>query len=580
MFRLKNLLSKSVALAVLFTLVMIIQLVVIRLCLTRWSVNEKQESVIHTSQLHALQLSTDVSLFLRGEKSKLNTIVAETEELNTQFKILKEGGVIISTKEAIEPVSRLAQITLNRSLETWEAYKKSLFTITTHEVWKDSTVMTTVTEVISDSVTNEVTQPVTQKIIDPAVARAHTLLAGQWLIFSNQFSALEKDVQEDADANWSLLVLVISSSTVISIVLLFVAVFIFRQKVLLPLKKIEKAAINRVYVDQMEADEIGQVAGGLNQIIDQLNQASSFVQNIGEGNLETVYAQNDQSVEGNHLATSLVSMQTKLKTMNDEEQKRKWANEGVAKFVDILRSSNDNIHVLGDSIISTLVQYTGSNQGSLYILNDEDDQHKFLELISLYAFNTKKYEQQKLKLGEGLVGQAYLEKDTIYLSEIPEDYIRITSGLGESSPKAILVVPLKVDLEVYGLVELASFKSYQPHEIAFVEKLGENLASTLASVKTNQRNARLLEESKIAAESMHAQEEEMRQNMEELTATQEEMGRKEKDYLLRIAELEEKAKKSTEGDDWAMAAEVEKSLQISLEALKITQEEWSKKGLS
>ncbi len=578
MFRLKNLLSKSVALAVLFTLVMIIQLVVIRLCLHRWSVNEKQESVIHASQLHALQLSTDVSLFLRGEKSKLNTIVAGTEELNTQFKILKEGGVIINTKEVIEPVSRLTQITLNRSLETWEAYKKSLFTITTHEVWKDSTVMTTVTEVVSDSVTNEVTQPVTQKIVDPAVARAHTLLAGQWLIFSNQFSALEKDVQEDADANWSLLVLVIGGSTFISIALLFVAVFIFRQKVLLPLKKIENAAINRVYVDKMEADEIGQVAGGLNQIIDQLNQASSFVQNIGEGNLETVYTQNDQSVEGNHLATSLVSMQTKLKTMNDEEQKRKWANEGVAKFVDILRSSNDNIHVLGDSIISTLVQYTGSNQGSLYILNDEDDQHKFLELISLYAFNTKKYEQQKLKLGEGLVGQAYLEKDTIYLSEIPEDYIRITSGLGESNPKAILVVPLKVDLEVYGLVELASFKSYQPHEIAFVEKLGENLASTLASVKTNQRNAKLLEESKMAAESMHAQEEEMRQNMEELTATQEEMGRKEKDYLLRIAELEEKVKKPVKGDDWAMAAEVEKSLQISLEALKITQEELSKKG--
>lgn len=577
MFRLKNLQSKSVALAVLFTLVMIIQLVVIRVCLHRWSVNEKQERVIHTSQMKALQLSTDVALFLRGEKSKLNAIVAGTEELNTQFKILKEGGVISSTKEAISPVSRLTQITLNRSLETWEAYKKSLFTITTHEVWKDSTVMTTVTEVVSDSVTNEVTQPVTQKIIDPAVAKAHTVLAGQWLIFSGQFSALEKDIHEDAEANWSLLVFVIGASTFISIALLFIAVFIFRKKIVLPLKKIEKAAINREYVDQVEADEIGKVAGGLNHIIDQLNQASSFVQNIGEGNLETVYTQTDQSVEGNHLAASLVSMQTKLKTMNEEEQKRKWANEGVARFVDILRSSNDNIHVLGDSIIATLVQYTGSNQGSLYVLNDEDDQNKYLELISLYAFNTKKYEQQKLKLGEGLVGQAYLEKDTIYLSEIPEDYIRITSGLGEANPKAILVVPLKVDMNVYGLVELASFKPYLPHEISFVEKLGETLASTLASVKNNQRNRKLLEESKMAAEAMHAQEEEMRQNMEELTATQEEMSRKERDYLIRIAELEQKLKEPARGNDWAMAEQMQETLQIQLEALKITQAELSRK---
>ena len=577
MFRLKNLQSKSVALAVLFTLVMIIQLVVIRVCLHRWSVNEKQERVIYTSQMKALQLSTDVALFLRGEKSKLNAIVAGTEELNTQFKILKEGGVISSTKEAISPVSRLTQITLNRSLETWEAYKKSLFTITTHEVWKDSTVMTTVTEVVSDSVTNEVTKPVTQKIIDPAVAKAHTVLPGQWLIFSGQFSALGKDIHEDAEANWSLLVFVIGASTFISIALLFIAAFIFRKKIVLPLKKIEKAAINREYVDQVEADEIGKVAGGLNHIIDQLNQASSFVQNIGEGNLETVYTQTDQSVEGNHLAASLVSMQTKLKTMNEEEQKRKWANEGVARFVDILRSSNDNIHVLGDSIIATLVQYTGSNQGSLYVLNDEDDQNKYLELISLYAFNTKKYEQQKLKLGEGLVGQAYLEQDTIYLSEIPEDYIRITSGLGEANPKAILVVPLKVDMNVYGLVELASFKPYLPHEISFVEKLGETLASTLASVKNNQRNRKMLEESKMAAEAMHAQEEEMRQNMEELTATQEEMSRKERDYLIRIAELEQKLKEPARGNDWAMAEQMQETLQIQLETLKITQAELSRK---
>jgi len=580
MFRLKNLQRKSVALAVLFAAIMIIELVIIRFSLNRWSVNEIQEGVIHTSQLHALQLSTNANLFLRGEKDKLKNIVADIDALNAQFKLLKEGGRISGTEEMVKPVSRLTEITLNRSLETWEAYKKSVLALTTHEVWKDSVVMTTVTEVVNDSVTNEVTQPVTQKIVDSSVARARTLIDGQWLIFSNQFNALAKDVSEDAAGNWSLLLLAIGGSTFFSIGLLIIAVIVFRGKVLLPLKKIETAAANREYVEKMTLDEIGLVAKGLNRIIDQLNQASSFVQNIGEGNLETSYVQNGQSTEGNQLATSLVSMQAKLKTMNEEEQKRKWANEGVAKFVDILRSSNDNIHVLGDSIISTLVQYTGSNQGSLYTLNDEDDQNKFLELISLYAFNTKKYEQQKLRLGEGLVGQAYLEKEIIYLNEIPQDYIRITSGLGESNPNAILVVPLKVDLEVYGLVELASFKPYQPHEIAFVEKLGENLASTLASVKTNQRNRKLLEDSKMAAEAMHAQEEEMRQNMEELTATQEEMGRKEKDYLLKISELEAKLKQPSRGDDWAMAAEVERSLKISLEALRITQQELQEKDKS
>jgi hypothetical protein len=92
-------------------------------------------------------------------------------------------------------------------------------------------------------------------------------------------------------------------------------------------------------------------------------------------------------------------------------------------------------------------------------------------------------------------------------------------------PKSIMIVPLKVDQETHGLVELASFNQFKPQEINFVEKLGETIASTLSSVNAAENNKKLLEESKISADAMHAQEEEMRQNMEELTATQEEMQR-------------------------------------------------------
>src|SRR5258706_7508104 len=117
----------------------------------------------------------------------------------------------------------------------------------------------------------------------------------------------------------------------------------------------------------------------------------------------------------NKLADSLIEMQAKLRTMNEEERKRQWANEGLAKFVDILRSSNDNLATLGDRVIASLVQYTRSNQGGLYLLNEDDANDKHLQLTALFAFDVKKFEQQKIKLGEGILGQTFLEKETTYL---------------------------------------------------------------------------------------------------------------------------------------------------------------------
>jgi hypothetical protein len=409
------------------------------------------------------------------------------------------------------------------------------------------------------------------------VAKARLFVENEWSALLDQYSVLQKDLKDDRAESESQLASSIVIAMVVNVLAAIICFFLFRLKIITPLDHIQQSASARTAIENPEDDEIGKVAKGLNGILDQLNHASSFVQNIGDGNLEIGYAKNENgSLKNDTLASSLILMQSKLKTMNEEEQKRTWANEGLTRFVEILRTNDDNISSLGDKIVSGLVQYTRSNQGGLYVLNDEDNKNQFLELISLYAFNIKKFEQQKLRIGEGLVGQAYLEKETLYLKEIPDDYIRITSGLGASNPKNILVVPLKVDKEVYGLVELASFNEYQAHEISFVEKLGETLASTLASVKTNQRNRKLLDESRMATEAMRAQEEEMRQNMEELTATQEEMSRKERDYVLKIKDLEQKLKTPTQGDDWALAAELEQQLRFQLDALKITKETLSR----
>jgi GAF domain-containing protein len=227
----------------------------------------------------------------------------------------------------------------------------------------------------------------------------------------------------------------------------------------------------------------------------------------------------------------------KLEDRQKEEKQRQWANEGLTKCITIIRNQPDLIE-LSNELISFTVKYLNANQGGLFLINEDDPHDVYLELSAAYAYERRKFLKKRVDIGEGLLGQVYLEKQHTYLKKVPEDYVSITSGLGTANPASLLLVPLKINDDIRGVMELASFREFSDFEIHFVETLGENIASTLQSIKTNTRTKELLAVSQQQTEEMKAQEEEMRQNMEELNATQEEMSRKEKEYLKRIAELE------------------------------------------
>ncbi|MDN5202064.1 PAS domain S-box protein [Fulvivirgaceae bacterium BMA10] len=273
---------------------------------------------------------------------------------------------------------------------------------------------------------------------------------------------------------------------------------------------------------QFNRDEIGEMATAVDNLVSGLRSTSSFAESIGKGNYDAEF---EPLSENDVLGNALIEMKNNLYEVAEEDKKRNWSTSGLAKFGDILRSNNDNIERLSDDIIVNLVKYMDCNQGGLFIVNDNDSEEPYLHLIACYAWDRKKYVDQKVYLGEGLTGQAWMEKDTIYITEVPEDYITITSGLGASNPKSILITPLKINDEVFGVIELASFREFTSHEVEFVEKIAESIASTISSVKINEKTQRLLEESTEMTEQMRSQEEEMRQNMEELQATQEEMQR-------------------------------------------------------
>lgn len=251
-----------------------------------------------------------------------------------------------------------------------------------------------------------------------------------------------------------------------------------------------------------------------------IDEATVAIQHLGDTSIEK-YLNKD-----NKLTKAIREVDGRIKKYNEEERRRNWRVEGLAKFSEILRTHDINIKELSGKILSNLVEYINANQGAVFFLEKPEGQDPYLELKSTYAYNKERVREKRVEVGQGLLGQSVLEKEIIYLLAIPDRYTSITSGLGEATPANIIIVPLVLNDEVYGVIELATFKKLEDYEVEFVRQLAENIASVFASLAINERTQSLLEDSQKLATELQAQEEEMRQNMEELTATQEEMGRK------------------------------------------------------
>ncbi|MBL6449826.1 PAS domain-containing protein [Fulvivirga sp. 29W222] len=259
-----------------------------------------------------------------------------------------------------------------------------------------------------------------------------------------------------------------------------------------------------------------------------------FSDSISQGNLSAKY----NADQADRLGESLMNMRDSLVEASEREAKEKFVNVGLASIGEILRNNAEDLDILCDKVIEKLVSYMKANQGGIFILNNDDNtDDTYLELTACRAYERKKFMEKRVEVGQGLVGQAAIEKETIYMLDIPEGYLNITSGLGLATPNSLLIVPLKSNEEVVGVIEMASFEEFSPTDIEFLEKVGESIASTIISTKTNQTTKELLEQSRQMTEEMQAQEEEMRQNMEEMQATQEEMGRTQKELTAKEANL-------------------------------------------
>lgn len=275
----------------------------------------------------------------------------------------------------------------------------------------------------------------------------------------------------------------------------------------------------------------------LNYILGKMNKLTDYSVRVSRGNFSL---NKHVEIERDGLfSDSLSDMQKSLVEVSEREEEREHVNKGLATFSDVLSSTTNDVHLFAEEVVKNLVQFLNANQGALFILNSTEDE-PFLELTYCYAYDKQKYLNKKIKQGEGVIGQAWIEKEKIYMTEVPDMYTDITSGLGESTPRCILVIPLVFNDEVQGIIELASFQTLKDYELSFVDEVMGSVSSSLASVMIHSRTNEYLRQSEELTMMMKDQEEFMKTKVGEQALIQEEAKSKEERYIREIKRLKKR----------------------------------------
>ncbi|MEY2486282.1 MAG: hypothetical protein QOH39_1930 [Verrucomicrobiota bacterium] len=198
-------------------------------------------------------------------------------------------------------------------------------------------------------------------------------------------------------------------------------------------------------------------------------------------------------------------------TLRNEEQN--WLKTNLAKFSRMLQGQRDLLNV-GKLILSELAPVVSAQHGVFYIMDNANGNPE-LSLLASYAQDGANGGKTRFRLGESLVGQAALEKQRILLADVPTDYVKVSSGLGQSRPMNIVVLPILFEGEVKAVMELSSLDRFNPTHQAFLDQLAESIGIVLHTIEANTRTEDLLKQSQsLATELQNRQEELQKTNVE------------------------------------------------------------------
>jgi HAMP domain-containing protein/signal transduction histidine kinase/CheY-like chemotaxis protein len=287
-------------------------------------------------------------------------------------------------------------------------------------------------------------------------------------------------------------------------------------------------------------ENVNQLAANLTTQVRSISEVASAVT---KGDL-TRTIRVDAKGELEALKDTINQMIANLKETTLRNQEQDWLKSNLAKFTQMLQGQKD-LNTVTNRILSELAQVVFAPYGAFYILQQNEDMQNKLKLFAAYAYREDKNVPKEFAIGEGLVGQCAVEKERILLTNVPSEYIKISSALGEAKPLSLIVLPVLFETEVKAVIELASFESFSQTHLDFLSQLTESIGIVLNTIQTNSRTEELLTQSQSLADELRRTNEELQDKALLLVKQKEEVEAKNKEVEEARRSLEEKAEQLT-----------------------------------
>ncbi|NPA44491.1 MAG: PAS domain-containing protein [Chlorobi bacterium] len=337
---------------------------------------------------------------------------------------------------------------------------------------------------------------------------------------------------------------ILKVSIIIAIIVLFIILLIFIaiNSIYRPINKIKNtisdinSGIKNKNIDlpTTRNDEIGEIYKELNNCKESLILTSKYASKLKKNKLDD---EDDETIKNNIIGKELIEIKENSITIQkeneyraEENKKTQWYQEGIANFSALLQQDFNDINSLSEASIKMLVKYLNVEQAGIFILQEKNNK-KLLVLEATYAFDKKKQLNSEFEIGESLVGKCAKERKLIKIDDLPEGYTFIGSGLGEDTPKTLLLVPLIFEKTLFGVIEIASLHKIPEYKINFILEVGKRIAANIANIQRKYASQKLTEQLKKQADELKEKEKEALSTIEELKKAQDEIAKQAKENL-------------------------------------------------